>query len=619
MSEQADFEALLEYLARTRAFDFAGYKPASVMRRVTKRMHEVGIEGFAEYIDYLEVHPDEFEALFNTILINVTAFFRDQEAWDRLAAEGLPRILEAKRDGEAIRVWSAGCASGQEAYSAAMLFAEALGPEEFTSRVKIYATDVDEDALTQARHGAYDAKDVSDVPEALLERYFERDEGTFVFRKDLRTTMIFGRNDLVQDAPISRIDLLLCRNTLMYFNAETQERIVGRFHFAMNAHGLLFLGLSEMLTRHSELFRPLDAKQRLFLRVPSRRRRGLDEAGVVPPLGAGVPPQAARAKVRERVREAAADTVPVAQVLIDADDRVVAINHEARSLFGVGVGDIGRPLHDLRLSYRPAELRSAVDEIKHEPHSTELGEVDWTTPGGADRRLSVRLVPLLAGDTLEGISITFVDVTGFEQLKRELARTKNEADTAFEELQSTSEELETTNEELQSTNEELETTNEELQSTNEELETTNEELQSTNEELATVNEQLRERTEEAVSLNVFLEGILATLPSSVIVVAPDLTVQLWNRQSEELWGLRADEASGKHLLNLDIGLPVERLKDPVRECLSNGTAAVAVELSAVNRRGRAVDVRGSCRPLQTSNGVAGVIVLLDATPSEGKR
>jgi two-component system CheB/CheR fusion protein len=405
----------------------------------------------------------------------------------------------------------------------------------------------------------------------------------------------------------------MCRNTLMYFNAETQQRIVGRFHFAMNPLGLLFLGKSEMLTRHAALFSPLDPEHRLFSRLAvAGRQKELDEVvGVTRPAEPAV-------EVRERVREAAADTVPVAQVLIDGQDRVVAINHEARSLFGIGVGDIGRPLHDLRLSYLPAELRSAIDDIKREPNSADLGEVGWTTPGGEARKLSVRLVPLFADGTVEGVSIVFVDITAIEELRGELASTRNEAETAFEELQSTSEELETTNEELQSTNEELETTNEELQSTNEELETTNEELQSTNEELATVNEQLRERTVEAVSVNAFLEGILATLPFSVIVVDRELNVQLWNQQSEELWGLRADEVTGKHLLNLDIGLPVDELKDPVRACLSDGSAALAVELSAVNRRGRAVDVRGSLRPLQTSKGVAGVIVLLDATPQDGQ-
>jgi two-component system CheB/CheR fusion protein len=429
-----------------------------------------------------------------------------------------------------------------------------------------------------------------------------------VFRKNLRGSVIFGRNDLVQDAPISRIDLLLCRNTLMYFHAETQERILGRFHFALNPSGIMFLGKSEMLTRHGDLFSPLDHEHRLFVKIGAGRPRERDEVREPGPDSS--------AAMGELVRDAAADIVPVAQVLIDAGDHVIAINQEARTLFGVGVKDIGRPLHDLRLSYRPVELRSAIEEIKRHPQSIELGEVEWTTPTEEARRLVVRLAPLIADGNLEGISIVFVDVSRFADLERELASLKSQTETAVEELQTTSEELETTNEELQSTNEELETTNEELQSTNEELETTNEELQSTNEELATVNEQLRERTLEAVSVNTFLEGILATLPSGVIVVDRDLTVQLWNRQSEEMWGLRADEVSGQPLLELDIGLPLDDLEDTVRGCLSDGAVTAPVDLSAVNRRGRAVDLRVMCRPLETSKGVGGVIVLLDTKPAD---
>src|SRR3954451_4742847 len=176
------FEDLLAYLKTQRGFDFTGYKTGSLERRLAKRMAEIGVESYPAYLTYLEVHPDEFEALFNTILINVTAFFRDREAWDHLEAEALPRILAAKGEGEPIRVWSAGCAAGQEAYSVAMVFAEALGAETFASRVKIYATDVDEDALTQARHASYDAKETPDVPEALRERYFAMEDDRFVFR-----------------------------------------------------------------------------------------------------------------------------------------------------------------------------------------------------------------------------------------------------------------------------------------------------------------------------------------------------------------------------------------------------------------------------------------------------
>ncbi len=226
----ASFDALLDYLKRSRGFDFSGYKRTSLERRIRKRMGEIGIDAFGEYLDRLEVHQDEFAHLFDTILINVTSFFRDRPAWDYLASDVVPRLLESRGESERIRVWCAGCASGEETYTVAIVLAEALGVDAYTDRVKIYATELDEDALAQARLGAYGPKAIEPVPQELRDRYFERGDQHYSFRKELRRTIIFCRNDLTQNAPISRIDLLVCRNTLMYFNAETQERIVNRLH-----------------------------------------------------------------------------------------------------------------------------------------------------------------------------------------------------------------------------------------------------------------------------------------------------------------------------------------------------------------------------------------------------
>ena len=229
------FEALLGHLKASRGFDFTGYKRSSLMRRVDRRMSQVGISGYADYLDHLELHGDEFTALFNTILINVTGFFRDPEAWDHLRHDVLPALLLAKGSTQPLRIWSAGCASGEEAYTLAMVLAELLGPATFRERVKIYATDVDEEALVYARQASYSEREVRGIPPELLDRYFDLAGDRYLFRKDLRRSVIFGRNDLVQDAPISRIDLLVCRNTLMYFNAETQARILTRFHFALGS------------------------------------------------------------------------------------------------------------------------------------------------------------------------------------------------------------------------------------------------------------------------------------------------------------------------------------------------------------------------------------------------
>ncbi|MFI5228983.1 MAG: CheR family methyltransferase, partial [Gemmatimonadales bacterium] len=267
--QQDEVEALLEYLKRTRGFDFTGYKRASLERRIIKRMQMVGVASFAEYTDYLEVHPEEFSGLFNTVLINVTSFFRDASSWEFIAGSVIPDLLARRTEGKPIRVWSAGCASGEEAYTLAVLFAEALGADAFRERVKIYATDVDEEALLKARQATYSDREVAEVSPPLLEKYFEAAEGKYLFRKDLRRQVIFGRHDLIQDAPISRVDMLVCRNTLMYFNAETQTRILARFQFALNDHGVLFLGRAETLMTHAGTFAPLDLKRRVSTKLPS--------------------------------------------------------------------------------------------------------------------------------------------------------------------------------------------------------------------------------------------------------------------------------------------------------------------------------------------------------------
>lgn len=258
-----EWVGLLGYLLNARGFDFHGYKPASLARRLRKRMEAVGVPGFAAYQDHLEVHPDEFAILFNVILINVTGFFRDPAAWEAVRTTALPQIVAAKVVDGTIRAWSAGCASGEEAYTIAMVLAEELGPDQFRERVKIYATDVDEDALNTARQAAYQERHVEGVPPELLTKYFEHLDGLYYVRKDLRRQVIFGRHDLINDAPISRIDLLTCRNTLMYLNAETQARVLARLHFALNDGGFLLLGRAETLMAHGQSFVPADRKRRL--------------------------------------------------------------------------------------------------------------------------------------------------------------------------------------------------------------------------------------------------------------------------------------------------------------------------------------------------------------------
>jgi two-component system, chemotaxis family, CheB/CheR fusion protein len=609
-----DFVKLLEYLKGTRGFDFSGYKLSSLMRRVQKRMQQVGAASYSDYIDFLEVHPDEFNPLFNTVLINVTAFFRDPPAWQALKERILPRILEEKGESLPIRCWSAGCASGEEAYTLAVLLAEALGEQELRRRVKIYATDVDDEALAQARQGSYPATQLAEVPEELVERYFEKVGERRVFRTDLRRSLIFGRHDLVQDAAISRLDLLVCRNTLMYFNSETQAKILARFHFALHRTGYLFLGKAETLLSHSTSFRPEDLKSRIFQRAPTSNLR--DRMLALTPAATPGEGHAAVLGRPVRVREAAFEAGPVAQIAVDRKGQLALANEKARRMFNLTPTDLGRPLQDLEISYRPVELRSHIEAASASRVGATLRQIEWRPAGGEARSLEVQVLPLLdGGGVLVGVSVAFQDQTVQNQLRGQLEHANQELETAYEELQSANEELETTNEELQSTIEELETTNEELQSANEELETMNEELQSTNEELRSMNDQIQVRSEELRRVNAHLHSILGSLRAAVVVLNSSLDVEVWSEKAQELWGLRDGEVQGQPFLGLDIGLPVESLRAPIRDTLANGRAhGIQVTLDGVNRRGRPLTCKITCTPLIVGPGPAGVILLMEEVP-----
>jgi two-component system CheB/CheR fusion protein len=614
-TDDAGFEALLEYIKEQRGFDFTGYKRASLGRRVQRRTDVVGIDNHEEYLDHLQLHPEEFTQLFNTILINVTAFFRDPEAWTYLAEELLPPML-ARREGQPIRVWSAGCASGEEACTVAMVLAEQLGVDEFRDRVKIYATDVDDEALAHARHATYTARELDSVPTDLRERYFEAQGNRYTFRKELRRSLIFGRNDLVQDAPISHVDLLLCRNTLMYFNAETQSQILNRLHFALRPDGILFLGKAEMLLTHSAYFRPLEVKQRFFQKIATDRR---DQRLVVPLDHPD--PVADHEAAAGQLRQAALMTSASPQIVVDNEGRLALANHRAMNVFGVTPRDLGQPIQDLEMSYRPLELRTHIEEAKQHRRPVWVRDVELVR-GTAERVvLDIQFVPLSdEGGNPLGVTVIFNDVTQYRLLQDELLHANRKLETAYEELQSTNEELETTNEELQSTVEELETTNEELQSTNEELETMNEELHSMNDELHYSNEALRERQGEVDRLNQFMSSVLGSLSSGVVVVDTEMQVLAWNREAEELWGIRTDEAMGEHLMNLDIGLPVEQLRQPIRAQLADSDADPRmVSLDAVNRRGRAVHVRVTITSIRDHGGPsAAAVIVMDPLVHEGE-
>jgi two-component system CheB/CheR fusion protein len=616
MPEQAppeeDFEELIRYVQESRGMDFRGYKRSSLRRRIALRMDEVGAESFPAYQSFLEVHPQEFPALLNTILINVTSFFRDTAAWDSVRTEIVPRLAAPELGDRPIRLWSVGCASGQEPYSLAMLLAEKLGQAEFCRRVKIYATDLDEHALESARHALYTPREVEEVPPPLLDKYFERSNGHYMFNRELRRSVIFGRHNVVSDAPISRIDLLVCRNLLIYLETEAQNVVLPRLHYALVDDGVLFLGKAETQLARSKLFRPIAMKHRLFAKVRQEWRR---TAGGGLGLGNGLPNGGNLALL-----ETITDHSPVSYLAVDAHGLLVYANRPARHMLEVGEADIGRPFQDLAISYRPVELRSRIEEALTDGKPVRLEHQEHRKTAQETVRLSIEVTPLLGADrSPHGVLLAFTDTTRTYLLQQELQTAQESLETTVEELQSTNEELETTNEELQSTNEELETTNEELQSTNEELETTNEELRSTNEELEAANEELRRQSEESAEFRAHADAILGSIDAGVVVLDSELRVRSWNRWSENAWGLRGDEAVGRRLLDLDIGLPVRQLEAAIAGVLQGEAPRSESTLQAYDRRGRAMLCLVRITRLASGNAAPHGLVLIMQDVTEDKQ
>ena len=386
--------------------------------------------------------------------------------------------------------------------------------------------------------------------------------------------------------------------------------------FALNSGGFLFLGKAEMLFSRNHLFSPLDLRQRVFTKLANGNFRQM----VMGMASGDNQPQVPEIVDRNHIYEAAFEVDPVAQIVVDINGVITLANQQARSIFNINLKDIGRLLQDLEISYRPVELRSRIDQVHVNRHPVALKDIEWFNPEReTSYDLDIQIIPLTqeSTDELLGVKIIFTNVTRFKHLQQDLVSANQELETAYEELQSTNEELETTNEELQSTVEELETTNEELQSTNEELQTMNEEMQSTNEELQTMNEEMRQSSDELNRVNTFLESILTSLRSGVVVVNPELHILIWNRKAEDMWGLRFDEVFSNHFMSLDIGLPIEQLRQPLREILNSGAISQEVILNSINFRGKAIECQIILTPLNNSTSdIQGVILLMEERQQE---
>jgi two-component system, chemotaxis family, CheB/CheR fusion protein len=558
--EGDDLGVLLDFLLRERHFDFGGYKRTSLARRIERRVHAVKVSSFSNYVDYLKAHPGEFRRLFNAILISSTGFFRDAPAWDILLRTVVPERLAAKAPGDPIRVWSAGCATGEEAYTWAMVLAEVLGREQFRRRVRIYGTDIDQEALTHARVASYDARRMLDVPPDYVTKYFHPRGSQFVFDPQLRSAVVLGPHDLLRDAPMSRMDFVSCRNTLMYFNSEKQAKVLLDLHFALSEGGVLFTGKAEVVLAHAAQFESIDVKRRLSRKVSTQGHADPDpkspgESTLVPEASVSIASVASvafasRGHVRA-LHASAFDSAPLPMVVVDGAGLLIMANERAQAMFGIGPSVIGRPLRELELAGDPTALHALVNQSYTEHRSITIKDRRRTAPIGTF--FDVHVLPLGdSGGSPLGVAIGFVDVTSHHSSEKELREARGN----------------------------LERARDELLSTREELERTNADLRSMAQELAAASEEVSRRT----------DGAPASTPngprSGIVLVDQGRMVRVWNRRVDVFRGPPSDRAIAEVLSGLDLGLPIEVLTPIVRVSLDGQTDSAEIVLAPTERRGR---------------------------------
>jgi two-component system CheB/CheR fusion protein len=533
------------HLLRDRSgHDFTHYKTSTVRRRIERRMAVASVEGMNDYLALLKRDSLEVETLFRELLIGVTNFFRDAPAFEALAAEVLPRLIAAHAPGDPVRVWVPGCSTGEEAYSIAMLVQEQAGNVERKVFAQVFASDIDAEAIERARAGVYPASISADVSPERLARFFVQDGATYRVAKTLRNCLMFAQQDITKDPPFSRVDLISCRNLLIYMDSDLQQRLMPKFHQAINPDGYLFLGTSETVGDSADLFAPVDKKWKLFQRrdtvtprqpLPTSTMplRGGGVSARTPPLP-GAPPYV---RVRDLAEKMLLDKHAPACAVINAEGFVLYIHgHTGRYLEPAAGEPSGSLLKMARKGLR-YELTAGVRKALAQKEAVRYERLRVRTNGDVSL-VNLIIEPMAGLEAVKGVLLVLfedvpaaddaVNATAAEPVaerERRIADLHRELTSMEEYLRATVEELESTNEELTSTNEEIQSANEELLSTNEELETSREELQSVNEELLTVNSELQQTVEELSRTNNDMNNMIAGTGIGTLFVDQRLRIQ----------------------------------------------------------------------------------------------
>jgi two-component system, chemotaxis family, CheB/CheR fusion protein len=565
-AQEQEWARLFRLLRATFGVDFSLYKKSTVKRRLARRMAVNKVERLGQYLKILERSREELDALFAEILILVTSFFRDPEVFASLQKKVIPRILASKPAGEPVRVWVAGCSSGGEAYSIAMILLEVLGEKASSTPIQIFATDVSEEAIDKARNGVYPEDELTEVSAERKRRFFTRVSGYYQVNHDIREMCVFARLDVTRDPPFSRLDLLTCRNVLIYFEPPLQKRALAAFHYALRNHGVLVLGKTESLSSHSELFTASDRKNKFFLKNPSAHvpmgvvQASPEHAMPGKQLKESLPGLDLEKEADRMVWERYAH----AGLVVNGDLQILHFRGDTspylRPVPGKATFQLMRMLREeLALEVRAAlqksrrtgvSVRSAGIQI-HDDQQKRLVNIEvrsLQSHTGGERSYLILFEE--ASSTPRPARKPAHPARERQNRDSEITRLENELARTREYVQAIIRDQETTNEELKTANEEAMSSMEELQSTNEELETAKEELQSSNEELVTLNEQLQNRNTELAHLSDDLSTVLTGVDIPIVILGSDRRIRRFTPPAEKLLGL----------IPADVGRPIGKLR-----------------------------------------------------------
>jgi len=565
--------------------DFSSYKKNTIMRRIDRRMNLHQISDVSQYVCYMQHNSNEITQLFKELLIGVTNFFRDPDAFTYLKNKVFPALLQNKPGDYTMRVWVPGCATGEEAYSMAIALRETMDTLNRSFNVQIFGTDIDAESIEKARIGRYPESISADMPPEYLERYFLKEDSVFTIRKSIREMLMFAPQNIIKDPPFTKLDVLCCRNLLIYMNSNLQKKLLPLFHYALNPGGILFLGTSETIGEHIDLFSATHKKWKIFERRETRYANHAKIDFPITPrkeMHPHMPTARPReVKISELIEKIMIEDYAPPSVVINEKGEILYIHGRTGRYLEPSPGVAAMNVFEMAREGIKGDLFAAVRKATTRKKAVTHTDLRVKDNGGF-RFINLTVRPLIEAKTMRGLLlVVFENVTdrhekeGEKQKGKESKQSQKRAETleqelqyARESLQTTIEELETANEELQSSNEELHSTNEELQSTNEELETSKEELQSVNEELVTVNNELQGKNEELIRTNNDMKNLLDSINIPSIFLDTRMCITRFTVDAKKIVNLIASDI-GRPLSDIATKITYKDMVGDARHVLEN--------------------------------------------------